>query len=243
MPTLIAGVLYPFRVATGVPLDHNVVKYERSARWVEKPIEGSPGKTEKVLETPKEPVKWQAYVLYFKPIVILLNVVPLWLMLVFYARLLDRVAENDWAWFFCLFSAALGTYLYAFDSTLNNHTIAAASAFFALYPFSRIWDDGRAFRRVLRDRGVFRRVLCLQRAPRRALRRPALPCPAGPVPEPDAFVLRPGGGGPLHRLPRDAVPGVRSIPARLRGVRDEVVRVLRQLLDDPSRDGLVQQGA
>jgi hypothetical protein len=141
LPTLIAGVLYPFRVATGVPLDR-VAKQERLPRWVQKPVEGEAGKTEPVLETPKEPVEWPAYVFYFKPVIVLLNVVPLWVMLVLFARLLDRVAENDWAWFFSLFAAALGTLLFAFDSTLNNHTIAATSAFFAIYPFLRIWDDG-----------------------------------------------------------------------------------------------------
>jgi hypothetical protein len=141
LPTLIAGILYPFRAATGVPLDH-VLKQERSERWVEKPIEGKPGQTEKVLEKPKEPVEWPVYVFYLKPIVILLDVVPLWLMLVFYARWLDGTAANDWAWFFSLFAVALGTMLLPFDSTLNNHTLAAASAFFALYAFARIWDDG-----------------------------------------------------------------------------------------------------
>jgi hypothetical protein len=141
LPTLIAAVLVPVRVATGVPLDH-VLKEERSERWVEKPIEGSPGKTEKVLEKPKEPVEWPVYVFYLKPAILLLNVLPLWVMLVLYARLLDRIAPNDWAWFLCLVSAALATFLLAFDSTLNNHTIAAFSAFFALYPFLRIWDDG-----------------------------------------------------------------------------------------------------
>ena len=124
-----------------MPLDR-VITQERSPRYVEKPVEGEPGTTEKVLDTPKEPVEWPVYVLYLKPVVVLLNVVPLWLMLVLYARLLDRVAGNDWAWFFCLFSAAAGTLLVAFDSTLNNHTIAAASAFFAIYAFLRIWDDG-----------------------------------------------------------------------------------------------------
>ena len=137
-----------------VPLDR-VVKQERSPRLVEKPVEGAPGKTEKVLETPKEPVEWPVYVFYLKPMVVLLNVVPLWLMLVLYARLLDRVAGNDWAWFFSLFSAAMGTLLFAFDSTLNNHTIAAASAFFALYPFLRIWDDGVRSRWAFAAAGFF----------------------------------------------------------------------------------------
>ena len=45
--------------------------------------------------------KWPAYVFYFNPIVVLLNVVPLLVFLVLYARLLDRYAGNDWAWFFC----------------------------------------------------------------------------------------------------------------------------------------------
>lgn len=141
LPTMIAGVLYPFRAASKVPLDH-VVKQPREPRFVDKPVGGEPGKTERVLETPKEPFEWPAYVFYFKPVVVLLNVLPLWIMLVLYARFLDRVAENDWAWFLSLFSAAMGTLLFAFDSTLNNHTIAAMSAFFALYPFLRVWDDG-----------------------------------------------------------------------------------------------------
>ena len=36
----------------------------------------------------------------------------------------------------------MGTYLLPFTQTLNNHTIAAFSAFFALYLFLRIWDEG-----------------------------------------------------------------------------------------------------
>ena len=119
-----------------------MVKQQRLPRWMDKPVGDEPGKTERVLETPKEPAEWPVYVFYFKPVVVLLNVVPLWLMLVLYARLLDRIAMNDWAWFLSLFSAALGTLLIAFDSTLNNHTLAAVSAFFAIYPFLRIWDDG-----------------------------------------------------------------------------------------------------
>ena len=44
-----------------------------------------------------------------------------------FARLLDRHAANDWAWFFCLVAAAFGTYLLPFTQTLNNHTVAAFS--------------------------------------------------------------------------------------------------------------------
>ena len=56
--------------------------------------------------------------------------------------MLDRHAANDWAWLFSLIAAAFGTYLLPFTQTLNNHTIAAWSAFFALYQFLAIWDEG-----------------------------------------------------------------------------------------------------
>ena len=65
----------------------------------------------------------------------LLNIVPFWAFLVLFARALDRYASNDWAWFFSLVAAAFGTYLLPFTQTLNNHTVAAFSAFFALYRF------------------------------------------------------------------------------------------------------------
>ena len=140
-PTLMAGLLYPARAVSGVPLDRVIVQ-KRSERWVEKDVPGATGKTEFVLETPKEPLEWPAYVFYLKPMIVLGNVVPLWAFLVLYARLLDRHAANDWAWFLSLFAAAFGSLLFAFDTTLNNHTIAASSAFFAIYSLVRIWDDG-----------------------------------------------------------------------------------------------------
>jgi len=115
LPTLIAVVLYPFRAVSGVPLDR---------------------------EIPGRRASWPAYVLYFKPVVVILNVLPFLLFLILYARLLDRFASNDWAWFVSLLAAAWGTPLFAFNETLNNHTIAAYSAFFALYAALRIDSDG-----------------------------------------------------------------------------------------------------
>jgi hypothetical protein len=141
LPTLIAGILYPARIATGVPLDH-VVLEQRAERWTQKPDPASPYKVKGVLEKPSDPVKWPAYIFYFKPITILLNVVPFWAFLVLFGRMLDRHAANDWAWIFSLTAAAFGTYLLPFTQTLNNHTIAAFSVFFALYQFVMIWDEG-----------------------------------------------------------------------------------------------------
>ncbi len=142
LPTMIAGLLYPIRQATGIPLD-KVVEQERLERYVEKPVEGEPGKTTFILETPKEPAHWPVYVLYLKPIVILLNVVPMLIVLVLYARFLDRTAETDWAWMLSLATGAFGTYLLVFIPSLNNHSIAASSAFLAIYAFQRIWADRR----------------------------------------------------------------------------------------------------
>ena len=75
LSTLIAGILYPARRISGVPLDR-VFLQERAERWTQKPDPDHPGKLKGVLETPKDPVKWPAYIFYFKPVLILLNVVP-----------------------------------------------------------------------------------------------------------------------------------------------------------------------
>lgn len=155
MPTLIAGLLYPVRAITGVPLDAKT-EQERSQRMeVQSLSDAPPSDPSKILDedleggyrvidiTPAEPVEWPVHVLYFNPIVVLLNVVPMLVMLVLFARLLDRYASNDWAWFLSLAAAGLGTNLLIFSTTLNNHSIAAWSTFFALYAFLRIWDDSK----------------------------------------------------------------------------------------------------
>jgi hypothetical protein len=139
--TLIAGMLYPARRLTRVPLDRVLVQ-ERAERWTQKPDPVHPGKLIGVLEKPKDPAKWPVYNYYFKPVLIVCNVIPFCLFLVFFARTLDRYTTNDWSWYFSLTAAAFGTYLLPYTQTLNNHTIGAFSAFFALYHFLRIWDEG-----------------------------------------------------------------------------------------------------
>jgi hypothetical protein len=144
LSTIIAGLLYPFRVASGVPIE---TVYEEPRNPVNRAEEDPehPGKyiTRTIPAEERGTVKWPVHVYYFKPIIILFNVVPFFVMLVLFARLLDRHAANDWAWFFSLVAAAWGTLLLAFDQTLNNHTVAAYSAFFAIYPTIRIFNDGR----------------------------------------------------------------------------------------------------
>jgi hypothetical protein len=136
--TLMAGVIYPFRKLSGVPLDAKV-KQERIERSVQKEVKDRPGAFEFVRETPP-PVVWEAYILYFKPVIVLFNVVPFLAFLILFARMLDRYAPNDWAYFLALVAAAWGNYLVVFNASLNNHTVAAYSAFFALYAFSKITD-------------------------------------------------------------------------------------------------------
>ena len=142
LPTLIAGVLYPVRRLTGIPVDRAVLQ-EREERWVQRVDESAPDGVRGVLEKPKDSVKWSAHVFYFKAVLLLLNILPFGCFLVLYSWILDRYAENDWAWFLSLSAAAMGTYLLPFTQTLNNHTVAAFSAFFALYHFLRIWDEGK----------------------------------------------------------------------------------------------------
>ncbi len=149
--TAMAGVIYPFRALTGVPLDATVPQ-PRVTRNVEKEVAG---RREFVAETPP-PALWPAYVLYFKPAIVLFNVVPFAFFLVAYARLLDRYAANDWSWFLALFSGAFGTFLIVFNSTLNNHSVAAYAAFFALDALARIVDDeGPARPRLYAAAGFF----------------------------------------------------------------------------------------
>ena len=47
-----------------------------------------------VLEMPKDPAKWPAYIFYFKPIIVLLNVVPYAIFLVLFARRAGPTAQS-----------------------------------------------------------------------------------------------------------------------------------------------------
>jgi hypothetical protein len=140
LPSLIAGVLYPARRLAGVPLDAVFEEPRWPERNVEKEVPGQPGKFEYTTERDRPPVKWPYYVYYFKPVLLLLNVLPYLCFLIGYARYLDRAARNDFAWFLSLTAGAWGTYLFAFSQTLNNHTVAAASAAFASLSLVRLFD-------------------------------------------------------------------------------------------------------
>jgi hypothetical protein len=75
-------------------------------------------------------------------IVATVNLIPLIVFLILYSRYLEKQNLSPWTHFFCMCSAALGTYLTSYSITLNNHTIAAFSASFSLYGAYRIWVQG-----------------------------------------------------------------------------------------------------
>ncbi len=75
-------------------------------------------------------------------ILVLANLVPLVAYLELYRRLLIRFRFERMTQMYCLAAAAGGTYLTAYCVTLNNHTVAAFSCFFAMYCVLRIWYEG-----------------------------------------------------------------------------------------------------
>jgi len=71
------------------------------------------------------------------------NLVPLVIFLLLFSRLLGRLTADPWMRTYALLAAGLGTYLSAYSVTLNNHTVAAFSMFFALFPAYLIWQEKR----------------------------------------------------------------------------------------------------
>ena len=74
---------------------------------------------------------------------VLTNVLPLIIALVFLARLIDQFGKTDVGRVIAVASAAGGTFLTTFAVTLNNHSVAAISATFALAAIVPIWRDGK----------------------------------------------------------------------------------------------------
>ncbi len=69
-----------------------------------------------------------------------INWLPLVLYLFFLSRLVEDIGTTDWGRIFVFAAGCFGTFLIPFATTLNNHTVAACSALFALYPAFRIWS-------------------------------------------------------------------------------------------------------
>lgn len=64
---------------------------------------------------------------------IVFNWLPFLLMLAALTRLIDRFGVSEWGRVFAVAAVCFGTFLTTFQTTINNHTLAAAAAAFALY--------------------------------------------------------------------------------------------------------------
>jgi hypothetical protein len=84
-----------------------------------------------------------------------INLVPLVIFLGLFSRLLERLATDPWIRAYTMTATGLGTFLTGFSITLNNHTIAAFSSFFALYPAFQVWCEGRREWRLFAVAGFF----------------------------------------------------------------------------------------
>ncbi len=72
-----------------------------------------------------------------------INILPLGLMFVLLARLVERYGTTDWGRIFVMSAATLGTLLNTFAVVLNNHVVAAVCAAITLYAVVRIAADGQ----------------------------------------------------------------------------------------------------
>lgn len=77
-----------------------------------------------------------------RAMLVTINILPLVLMYVILAKLVERFGTTDWGRIFVMASATFATFLSTFAVVLNNHIIAAVSAAITVYLFVRIVEDG-----------------------------------------------------------------------------------------------------
>ncbi|HTI50822.1 MAG TPA: hypothetical protein VL475_07720 [Planctomycetaceae bacterium] len=76
-------------------------------------------------------------------ILLVVNWLPWIVALALLAALVERFGRSDWSRLFVVVAAAFGTFLTTFLTTFNNHTVAATSVVFAIYPALGILLEGR----------------------------------------------------------------------------------------------------
>lgn len=88
-----------------------------------------------------------------RTILLTVNLLPFVIFLVLLARLAEELGSTDWGRIFVVACGCFATLMIPFATTLNNHTIAACSAMFALYPVLKMWPriEDRGSR--MEDRG------------------------------------------------------------------------------------------
>lgn len=143
LPTVIAALLFPLRKLSGVPLDGQIATGFDDGLGAEE--------------------------IYFKIALILIHVAPFYFFLRRYCRLADRLATGDWAWSLSILSAAFGTQLITFSTTLNNHTVAAFAAFSAVVTTAKIWGTSTSSRGSFISAGFFSGLAACYELPALAL--------------------------------------------------------------------------
>jgi hypothetical protein len=78
-----------------------------------------------------------------RAILLVINWLPWIVALALLAAIGECYAQTDFSRVFLIVAAAGGTFLTTFLTTFNNHTIAATSVIFAIYPTLRILNDDR----------------------------------------------------------------------------------------------------
>ena len=76
-----------------------------------------------------------------RTVLVTFNLAPLVLYLVILAWLAERLGSSDWSRYFIVAAGGFATLVTPFLVTLNNHTLAAASAAVALYAVVRIMEE------------------------------------------------------------------------------------------------------
>src|SRR5207253_80902 len=79
-----------------------------------------------------------------RALLFVVNVVPFFLYLRVWWKLLERYARAEWARFFVLAAAGFGTLVTPFLITFNNHTVGTFCVLFALANILAIWNGNRS---------------------------------------------------------------------------------------------------
>jgi hypothetical protein len=74
-----------------------------------------------------------------RTILVTVNGLPFLVYLLLFGGLIEKFAQSDWSRLFLMATACFGTLISPFLSTLNNHTVAACTVVFALYPTVLDW--------------------------------------------------------------------------------------------------------
>ncbi|MAX35517.1 MAG: hypothetical protein CME33_02995 [Gimesia sp.] len=98
-------------------------------------------------------------------ILIAVNLIPMLIALLLICQMVERYATNLFTRYFVVIAACFATLLTPFLLTLNNHSIAASSAVFTLYPLMRILLDGEQRKRYFLLAGFFAMLTCCNELP------------------------------------------------------------------------------